>query len=195
MFISPHVALLAKSLDTPALGDNFVTVSNKVRQTIPPRTGKLIPATLDKTFVGNPTNSVFSFKNAFIHKINKLNNKLHLDQEESYLGLNSIDQAVLVSDSNDAENYFFNESFSPVTISSNCVIGNISVLEHYPSVVDMTSVLTIAPDSSSKSLWMNNVPSVKLSSAAHAHRREHVQQVLGIVNNRTWLKHPALPVN
>ena len=41
------------------LGDNFVNVSNQVCQTIPPRTGRLIPVTLDKTFVCNPTDSVF----------------------------------------------------------------------------------------------------------------------------------------
>ena len=79
---------------------------------------------------------------------------MHPDQDESYLGLNSIDQAVLVSDSKDVEIYLFNESFSPVTIDSNCVIGSISVPEHHPSVIDMTSVLTIAPDSSSESLWI-----------------------------------------
>ena len=129
------------------LGNNSVTVCNKVRQTIPPRTGRLIPVNLEKTLVGNPTDSVFSFKNAFIQKINKL----HPDQDESYLGLNSMDQAVLVSDSNDIEIYFFNESHSPVTISSNWVIGNVSVPEHHPAVIDMTSVMTIAPDSSATS--------------------------------------------
>ena len=183
-----------EKIDSPRIsvitfGDNSITVSNQVRQTIPPRTGRLFPATLDKTFVGKPTDSIFSFKNAIIHKINKLNNKLHPGQDESYLGLNSIDQAVLVSDSNDVENYFFNESFSRVTISSNCVIGSISVPEHHPAVVDMTSVLTIAPDCFSESLWMNNVPSAELSRKAHAHKREHVHQVLDISNNPTLLKH------
>ena len=182
---SPRISVIT-------LGDNFVNLSNQVRQTIPPRTGRLIPATLDKTFAGNPMDSVFSFKNSFIHKINNLKNKLHPDPDESYLGLNSMDQAVLVSDSNNVEIYFFNESFSPVTISSNCVIGSISVPEHHPSVVDMTSVLTIAPDSSSESLWMNNVPSAELSRAAHAHRQEHVQQVLDIAHNPTLLEHPNI---
>ena len=88
-----------------------------------------------------------------------MNNKLNPDHDDSNLGLNSIDQAVLVSDSNDVEIYFFNESSSPVTISSNWVIGSISVPEHHPAVIDMTSVLTLAQDSSSESLWMNNVPS------------------------------------
>ena len=189
--------LKVEKIDSPRISiitlvDNSITVSNQVRHTIPPRTGSLIPTTLDKTFVGVPTDSVFSFKNAFISKINKLNNKLHPDQDESYLGLNSIDQAVLVSDSNDVEIYFFNESFSPVTISSNCVIGSILVPEHHPSVVDMTSGLTIAPDSSSESLWMNNVPLAELSHAAHAHRCEHVHLVLDISNNPTLLKHPNI---
>ena len=103
-----------------------------------------------------------------------------------------MDQAVLVSDSNDVEIYFFNESFSPVTISSNCVIGCVSVLEYHPSFVNMTSVLTIAPESSSESLWMNNVPSAELSRAAHAHRLEHVQQVLDISHNPTLSKHPNI---
>ena len=149
---------------------------------------------MDKTFVGDPTDSVFSvfsFKNAFIQKINKL----HPDQDESYLGLNSMDQAVSVSDSNDVEIYFFNESLSPVTISSNCVIGNVSVPEHHPSVVDMTSVLTIAPDSSTTSNWMNNVPSAELSRVAHAHQREYVQQVLDLANDLTLKKNQSLLVN
>ena len=103
--------LKVENIETPrisviTLGDNFVNVSTQVHQTIPPRTGRLIPATLGKTFVGNPTDSVFSLKNSFIHKINNLNNKSHPDQDESYLGLNSIDQVVLVSNSNDVVIFF-----------------------------------------------------------------------------------------
>ena len=75
------------------LGNNSTIVSSKVRQTIPPRTGKLISVNLDKMLVNNSADSVFSYKNYFIQKINKL----HPDQDESYLGLNSIDQAVSVS--------------------------------------------------------------------------------------------------
>ena len=68
------------------LGDNSAIVSSKVRQTIPPRTGKLISVNIDKTLVNNPADSVFFFKNFFIQKINKLCS----DQDGSYLGLNSI---------------------------------------------------------------------------------------------------------
>ena len=163
------------------VGDSSVTVSSKTRQTIPPRTGKLIPVTLDKTLISNPTNSVFSFKNAFVQKINKL----HPHQDESYLGLNSIDQAVSVSNSNEVEIYFFNESQSPVTLSSNCVIGNVSILEHHPSIIDMTSVMTITEDSSPTSDWMNNTPLAKLSPASHTRRCEYVRQVLDLSNNST----------
>ena len=68
--------LKTEKIETPrisviTLGDNSVTVTNKVSQTIPQRTGKLIPVNVDKTLVGNTTDSVFSFKNAFIQKINK----------------------------------------------------------------------------------------------------------------------------
>ena len=52
---SPRISVIT-------LGDNFVSVSNQVRQTIPPRTGILIPGTLDKTFVGNPTTLSFLSK-------------------------------------------------------------------------------------------------------------------------------------
>ena len=83
-------------------------------------------------------------------------------------------------------------TFDIPAISSNCVIGNVSVPEHHPSVIDMTSVMTIAPDSSSTSDWMNNVLSAKLSSAAHAHRREYVRQVLDLANNSTLKEHPNI---
>ena len=72
------------------------------------------------------------------------------------------------------------------------MIGSISVPEHYSPVVDMTSVLTITPDSSSESLWMNNVPSAELSRASHAHRQKYVEQVLDISNNSTLSKHPNI---
>ena len=79
-----------------------------------------------------------------------------------------------------------------MTISGNCVIGNVSIPEHHPSVIDMTSVMTIAPDSPSTSDWMNNVPSAKLSNAAHAHRHEYVRQVLDLANNSTLKEHPNI---
>ena len=40
------------------LRDNYVNVSNQVHQTIPPSTRRLIPATLDQTFVGNPVRTL-----------------------------------------------------------------------------------------------------------------------------------------
>ena len=170
------------------LGDNSAIVSSKVCQTIPPRTGKLISVNIDKTLVNNPAESVFSFKNSFIQKINKL----HSDRDESYLGLNSIDQAVSVSDADEVEVYFFNESPSPVTISSNCVIGSVSIPEHHPSVIDMTSVMTIAEDPSLPSDWMNNTPSAKLPQTSHSRRREYVWKVLDLANNTTLKEHPNI---
>ena len=70
------------------------------------------------------------------------------------------------------EIYFFNELDTPVTISSNCLIGNIFVPEHHSTTIDMNSVLTIASDNSPDSSWMNNIPASELSRAAYAHRRE-----------------------
>ena len=64
------------------LGHRSTTVSSKMRETIPPRTGRLIPIHIDETSINDPTDSVFTFKNAFIQKINKL----HPDQDETYLG-------------------------------------------------------------------------------------------------------------
>ena len=93
---------------------------------------------------------------------------------------------------NDVDVYFFNESYSPVTISSNCFIGSILVPKHHAAVLDMNSVLTIAPDSSSESQWMKKVPSAELSRSAYAHRREYVHQVLDIPNSPTLLKNPDI---
>ena len=96
------------------LGDKSVTVSSKDRQAIPPRTGKLIPVQISEMSIKDPIDSVFSFKDSFIQKTNKL----HPCQDENYLGLNSIEQVVSLSDSKEVEVYFFNESQSPITISS-----------------------------------------------------------------------------
>ena len=72
-----------------------------------------------------------------------INNKADPMQDETYLGLNSLDQAVLISDSNDIDVYFFNESHSLVDIGSNCIISSILIPEHHGAVIDMNSVLTI----------------------------------------------------
>ena len=149
----------APQINVITLGDRSATVSSKLRQTIPPRTGRLIPVQLDETSIRDPTDSVFTFKNAFIQKTNKS----YPDQDEPYLGLNSMDQVVSVSDSNDVEIYFFNESQTPVTISSNCIIGSVSIPEYHPSVIDMTNVMTIAEESRKLSYWINNTPSAKLT--------------------------------
>ena len=148
------------------LGDRSTIVSSKACQTIPPRTGKLIPVHIDEMHIEDPTDSVFTFKNSFIQKTNKL----HPDQDETYFGLNSIDQVVSVSDSSEVEIYFFNESQYPVTISSNCIIGNVSIPEHHPSVIDMTNVMTITEEPRKQSDWMNNTPSAKLTPSSHAKR-------------------------
>ena len=170
------------------LGDRSATVSNKIRQTIPPRTGRLIPVCVEETSIKDPIDSVFTFKDAFIQKTNKL----HPDQDESYLGLNSTDQAVSVSDSNQVEIYFFNESQHPVTIISNCIIGSVSIPVHHPSVIDMTNVMTIAEESQKPSDWMNNTPSVKLNSSSRNKRRDYIRQVLDFHNNSTLQKNPNI---
>ena len=169
----------APQINVVTVGEQSATVSSKMRQTIPPRTGKLIPVHVEETNIQDPTDSVFAFKDSFIRKIKKL----HPDQDETYLGLNSLDQVVSVSDSNEIEIYFFNESSHPVTISSNCVISNILIPEHHPSVINMTKVMTVAENPSKPSDWMNNTPSAKLTPSSHEKRREYVRQVLDFYNN------------
>ena len=99
---------------------------------------------------------------------------------------------VSVSDSNEVEIYFFYESQNPVTISSNCVSGNVLIPEHHPSVVDMTNVMTIAEESQKPSDWMNNIPSAKINPSSHSQRREYVRQVLDFHNNSTLQKNPNI---
>ena len=86
----------------------------------------------------------------------------HPSQDETYFGLNSLDQATAVSKSNELNVYFFNESDLPLTISSNCIIGSIKIPEPHAKVVDMSDVMTIAPSSSPDASWLNNIPSAKL---------------------------------
>ena len=124
-----QLAPKAATVSAITLGNSTTEVSNKVRQTIPPRTGKLINATVPgKTIVNHQTDTVFSYKNSFLNKIHLLSaNKEHPSQDEAYFGLNSLDQATAVSKSNELNVYFFNESEIPVTISSNCIIGSIAI--------------------------------------------------------------------
>ena len=86
-------------------------VSNRIRQTIPPHTGKLINATIQgKAIVNNQTDTVLSYKNSFLNKVHALSsNKEHPSQDEMYFGINSLDQATAVSESNELNVYFFNE--------------------------------------------------------------------------------------
>ena len=63
--------------------------------------------------------------------------KEHPSQDENYFGLNSLDQAALINESNKIDVYFFNETDTPITISSNCVIGSINILESHAEFVDM----------------------------------------------------------
>ena len=169
----------APQINVVTVGDRSATAHSKMRQTIPPRTGKLIPVHIEETEIQDPTDSVFTFKDSFIQKINKL----HPDQDETYFGLNSIEQVISVSDLNEVEVHFFNESSHPVTISSNCVIGNVLVPEHHPSVINMTKVMTIAENPSKPSDWMSNTSSTKLTLTSHEKRREYVRQVLDFRNN------------
>ena len=70
-----------------------------------------------------------------------------------------------------------------MAISSNCVIGNVLVPEHHPSVIIMTQVMTITENPTKPSDWMNNPPSAKLTPTSHEKRREYVRQVLDFHNN------------
>ena len=98
----------------------------------------------------------------------------------------------MISEKNYSDVYFFNETDSPLTISSNCAIGNISIPESHAAVVDMNCVMTIASDSNQESLWMNNIPSAQLSRSAYAHRQEYIHQVLDIPNSLTLLANPDI---
>ena len=162
-----HARQLASK--SPTVGAINITnstaeVSNKIRQTIPPHTGKLINATiLGKTIVNNQTDTVFSYKNSFLNKVHVLRaNKEHPSQDETYFGINSLDQATTISESNELNVYFFNESEIPVTISSNCIIGSIAIPASHAKIVDMNNVMTIGSDPSPDASWLNNIPSAKL---------------------------------
>ena len=179
---------IPSQINVITIGDESTTVSSKSRQTIPPRTGRLIPVQINELFIKDPLDSVFSFKDSFIQKINKL----HPYQDEPYLGLNSIEQVISLSNSGDIEVYFFNESQKPITISSNCEIGNVSIPEHHPSVINMTSVMTITEGTSKPSDWMSNTPSNQLSHSSHAKRREYVREVLGFKNNSILQRNPQI---
>ena len=172
------------------LGGNQLEVRNSVRQTIPPRTVKLIPAITSKNLVDKPTDSVFSFKPSFTNKMTV--NKLHPDQDDSYASLNFLDQAVRLTDSDEVEIYFFNELDTPITISSNCLIGSIFIPKHHSISIDMNSILTIAPDDSTDPSWMNNTLSSDLPRSAYSLRRRYVCQVLNTNNNPTLIAHPLI---
>ena len=180
-------------ISTITLGNSTAEVSNRIRQTIPPRTGKLINALVSgKTIVNEPTDTVFSYKNSFLNKISALSkeNTLHPSQDEKYSGLNLLDQATSISDNNEVNVYFFNESNAPLTISSNCIIGSIVIPESHPVVIDMNNVMTIEPDSSAETSWLNNVPTNKLSLSSKAHRREYVREILNVPSSPPLQEHP-----
>ena len=100
-----------------------------------------------------------------------------------HFGLNSLDQATSISKSNELNVYFFNESKVPLTISGNCIIGSIMIPQSHATVVDMNSVMTIAPDYSSETSWLNDTPSAKVTHSALAYSREYVLKVLDIPNS------------
>ena len=89
----------------------------------------------------------------------------------------------LVTESNNIDVYFLNESNTPITIRSNCVIELINIPESHAEVIDMSNVMIIASDSSPKTTWVNNTPSAELHHFAFAHRREYVDQVLDVPNS------------
>ena len=127
------------------LGKSTVEVSNKNCPTMPPQTGKLLNTTIsEKATVKEQAAMVFSYKNLLINKIHHLSlNKEHPSQDENYFGLKSLDQVVLVTESQDIEVYFVNESDTPLTISSICVIGSINVPESHAEVIDMSNIYCI----------------------------------------------------
>ena len=189
-----HTCQLASKLPTVGaitIGNSTAEVSNKIHQTIPPHTGKLINATiLGKTIVNNQTDTVFSYKNSFLNKIHLLRaNKEHPSQDETYFGINSLDQATEISKSNELNVYFFKESEIPVTIRRNCIIGSIAIPVSHAKVVDMNVVMTIGSDPSPDASWLNNIPSAKLKSPDFIRRKEYVIKVLDAPNS------PALQVN
>ena len=175
---SKKIQAIRLSMSSP-LAMSSATVSSKARQTIPPRTGRLLPVQVNELSVQDTTDSVFSFKDSFIRKINKL----HPQQDENYLGLNSVEQAVSLSNSGETEVYFFNETQNPIIISSNCIIGSVSIPEHDPSVINMTKVMAISEEPLKPSDWMNNAPSDKLSHSSHDKRKEYIKGVLDFKNN------------
>ena len=177
-----------------ALGDSTVEVSNKNHQVVPPHTGELINATVNgKAIVKKQADTVFSYENSFLHKTNQLSvNQAHPSQDENYFGLNSLDQATLVNPSNDVDVYFFNETNTPITISSNCIIGFINIPESHADVDDMNNVMTISADSGPETTWLNNIPSAELSRSAHAHQREYVYQVLDVPSSPSLSENPNI---
>ena len=183
----------SSQISTITLGNSTAEVSNRVRQTIPPRTGKLINALVPgKTIVNQPTDTVFSYKNSFLNKVSALSkaNTLHPSRDETYSGLNLLDQATSVSDNNEVNVYFFNESDTPLTISGNCIIGSIVIPEPHSVAIDINNVMTIDPEPSSEILWLNNVPTNKLSQSSKIHRREYVHKVLDVPNSLHLQQHP-----
>ena len=91
-------------------------------------TQEILNATVSgKAIVKKQADTVFSYKNSFINKIHHLRlNKEHPSHDENHFGLNSLDQAALINESNDIGVYFFNETNTLITISSNNVIGSIN---------------------------------------------------------------------
>ena len=147
----------------------------------------------EKAIVQKQADTVFSYKNSFLNKAHQLSlNKEHPSQDENYFGLNSLGQATLVNKSNDVDVYFFNETNTPITISSNCVIGSINIPEFHAEVVAMNNVMTIAADSGPEATWLKNTPTAKLPRSAHANQREYVYQVLDVPSSPSLSENPDI---
>ena len=54
----------------------------------------------------------------------------------------------------------------------------------------MNNVMTIEPDSSPETLWLNNVPTNNLSQSSKTHRREYVHKVLDVPNSLLLQQNP-----
>ena len=79
-----QVASTSPPTSAITLGNSTAEVSNKIRQTIPSCTGKLINATISgKAIVKEATDTVFSYKNSFLNKIHVLANKEHPSRDKA----------------------------------------------------------------------------------------------------------------
>ena len=160
------------------------------RVSIPPKTGKLLTAYINDNLSETPhISTIFSFNPHFLNKVEHLGK----DQENLQLGLNSMDQAVVV-DNKTVQLYFFNETDSPITISNNSLLGDIKLPEDHPAVISVNEIFSIEenPIEKSETNWMNNKESKKLTRPLLKKRVDYIQSVIGSKDNPTLLDFPNI---